>query len=474
MKTFFKKNKNTIIICLFLLSLICFVLLKTTIDPDYYWHIQAGRYMLDNKIILTKDIFSWVPQIFNTYWMSHEWLFELLLGVLEKIFSSWHVIVYIFISISLLLLTLFMVNKKKYLENIPFTLFWFTLSIFFLMTCVTPRPQLLDFIFLAISLYLLYSLINDESSKKIYFLPLISIAWSNLHGGSSNMPYLLTLIFIIVGMFNFKFSKVESKKLSKKQFQKYIIIFILCVGAVSLNPHGLKMLFYPYENMNNKIMLQTITEWRPTNLNEMYHWLFFIFFGINILVLLFSKKKIKFIDLGILAFTLFLGLKSIRFWMFFYVASTLIIPNYIDAYKVKEKDVNYILIIVVLIISLSLTGYSKTLNNLKQKPVSDEIIDYLKKNEPKRLYNYYDYGGYLIYNNILVFVDGRADLYSKYNYKEANDLSNLRGNFQKIIEKYKFDYFLLKKKSGLSYYLKERQDYDVVISDAKNIVYKKR
>ena len=55
----------------------------------------------------------------------------------------------------------------------------------------------------------------------------------------------------------------------------------------------------------------------------------------------------------------------------------------------------------------------------------------------------YDYGGILIYNDIEVFIDGRADLYSKYNYKDYLDISCLRGDYPKLIEKYDFDYFLV-------------------------------
>ena len=55
-------------------------------------------------------------------------------------------------------------------------------------------------------------------------------------------------------------------------------------------------------------------------------------------------------------------------------------------------------------------SYSKVLST---KTLSNSAISVLKKEEPKRLFNYYDYGAYLIYKDIPVFIDGRADLYSK-------------------------------------------------------------
>ena len=119
-----------------------------------------------------------------------------------------------------------------------------------------------------------------------------------------------------------------------------------------------------------------------------------------------------------------------------------------------------------------MSSYNKTFKNIEKKELSTKIISYLKDVKPKRLYNYYDYGGYLIYNNIEVFIDGRADLYSKYNYEDAYRLSKLSGDFQKIIDKYNFDYYLVNKNSGLSNYLKLSNNYDLVMSDKKVSIYK--
>ena len=138
----------------------------------------------------------------------------------------------------------------------------------------------------------------------------------------------------------------------------------------------------------------------------------------------------------------------------------------------KKNDENYIFILIILLITLSFSTYNKSFKNLEEKSVSDKIINYLQKTKPKRLYNYYDYGGYLIYNDIEVFIDGRADLYSKYNYKDSYDLASLNKNFKKVINKYKFDYYLISKDSGLNTYLKYNDNYKFIMSDKKVALYK--
>lgn len=84
----------------------------------------------------------------------------------------------------------------------------------------------------------------------------------------------------------------------------------------------------------------------------------------------------------------------------------------------------------------------------------------------------YDYGGELIYNDISVFIDGRADLYSKYNYKDYLKISKLEGNFNKMIEKYDFDYFLVDKKYPINNYLKDNLKYVEIYSKGNTVFYK--
>ena len=106
------------------------------------------------------------------------------------------------------------------------------------------------------------------------------------------------------------------------------------------------------------------------------------------------------------------------------------------------------------------------------KPISNKMITTIKKENPKRLFNLYDDGGYLISNEIKVFIDGRADLYSKYNYKDYINISN-NINTKELINKYSFDYFLVNNKYKINDYLKNNADYIIVLKDNNNILYKK-
>ena len=465
-----KKNRKLFLIfTIFVISMAIFLLNFMKIESDYFWHIKAGEYMFKNGV-LTHDIFSWYVN--GKYWMSHEWLFEIILTIFKNVFSNNHILIYGFVFTSLLMLILFFTNKDNYLKNIPFSMFWVVLSVI-LLPFMQARPHLISFSLLALTIYILFDNYSNKNSKIIYLLPVISLIWANIHGGSSNLSYLLCLLFLICGLFEFKFKKIESNRISKNQINKYLLVFILSIITICINIHGIKMLFYPYLNMMDKTMLNNITEWAPTNLNITSHYMYLFIVVFVLFIMLFSDKKIKFIDFMLFGLCVFLGFKSIRFWPYTYIIMSYVVFNYVNDRKL-DKGTN----IVLLLLSFTFIGIFVSNINIVYKQthkyqLSNKLIETIKEEKPNRLFNMYNYGGELVYKDIKVFVDGRADLYSKYNYKDYLNISTSSGNYIKLIEKYDFDYFLVDKKYPINIYLENNDSYELVYKDKNVLLYKK-
>lgn len=470
-KKYLGEHRLTVVFSFLLVGFSFLFLLFFCKDSDYFWHIKAGEYMFKNKEILTKDIFSWI--VCEKYWMSHEWLFEVILYGLKVIFGDFHTFVYVFFNIFLLLFILFFTNRKSYLKNIPFSLVWVGCSLI-LLFFIQARPHMISYNLLALTIYLLYDLYKREESNKVYFLPLITVLWANVHGGSSNLSYLFCLLFIIVGLFKFKYSKIEANRITKKQLKKCILVMFLCMICTCFNPHGIKMFLYPYENMMNNLMISNISEWQPTVLSDFSHYPYFILVIGIVLIFLFSKRKIQFIDFSLLVVVVFLGLKSIRFWPYTYIVMSYVIFNYIGERKVDRGSCFSICLLSIILIMIFFVNYTVINRKASSTYLSKNVINVIKQVNPKRLFNMYDYGGQLIYNDISVFIDGRADLYSKYNYADYLKISMLDEGYVKLIDKYDFDYLLVDKTYPLDVFLKYCDDYDKIYSDKKVNLYKKR
>src|SRR4051794_21215200 len=51
-------------------------------DPDYWWHVRTGQYIVETGTLPRADIYSYtVP---GRPWVTHEWLTEILLYVVQQ------------------------------------------------------------------------------------------------------------------------------------------------------------------------------------------------------------------------------------------------------------------------------------------------------------------------------------------------------------------------------------------------------
>ena len=470
-KEFIKKHKYILSFCILLISLSFFMMFLFQKESDYFWHIKAGEYMFKNNLVLNKDVFSWFMR--GKYWMSHEWAFDYLIYFLKYVFGNLHLFIYPFVCILSLLMILFFTNKDGYLKNIIFSLCWI---ICFLIFCVyiQARPHLISFCFLALTIYFVYDLFENEDSKKIYFLPLITLFWTNFHGGSSNLSYLFCFVFLIIGLFKFDFSKIKAKRLSRKQIFKYLVVSVLCMAMICINPHGFRMLIYPYQNILDNVMINFISEWQPTTLSNVSHYPYFMLITFLLFIFLFSKKKIRFIDLALFGISIILALKSIRFWGYTYIIMTYVVFYYVPERKPDRGSCRMLLVLASIFFIFFIIKVPEILVEYDHTVISDKMISVIKKEAPQKLYNMYDYGGELIYNEIDVFVDGRADLYSRANLKDYDNISRLENDYVKLIDKYYFDYFLVMKKYPINTYLKYSDSYQEVYSEKDIVFYKKK
>ena len=467
------KNDKKIFNILFIVLCIAFslfLMIFIKIDSDYLWHVKAGEYMVKNHTILTHDVFSWVAS--GKYWMSHEWGFEVLIYIFKLIFSKYSIFVYGLICTVTLLLIIYYINKDKFYDNKLFALVWIVLGLI-IGPLLSARPHLISNIFLLLTVYFCIDFCKNENSKKIYFLPLIAILWANFHGGSSNLVYTIPLIIMFAGLFKFNFSKIESSRLSKKQFITFLIIIVVSILCININPHGFKMVTYPYENIMDKTMINTISEWRSTQLNDNTHLMYFVFAFIVLGIFLLSKKKINFRDFMLFLFALFLGLKSIRFWAYLYIVMSVIVFNYID----KRKDDPYtktifLFMSFIFALTFGLAFNKNIMNNTTKLDLTNQFIDNIKREKPKRMFNLYNIGGELVYNDIDVFIDGRADLYSKINFSDCIIISNLSGDYKAMIEKYNFDYYVVNTSFSIYYYLLYDDNYEELARDGEYVLFK--
>ena len=100
-------------------------------------------------------------------------------------------------------------------------------------------------------------------------------------------------------------------------------------------------------------------------------------------------------------------------------------------------------------------------------------VDYLEANglDQARIYNEYDWGGYLIWRGVPTFIDGRADMFGDefiYLYMQTNTRA---ADWEEPLEKYDVEYILTRTEGGLAVLLESDAGWSLTYEDPVARIY---
>lgn len=454
---------------------------------DFWWHMKVGEWICEHGTIPKTDIFSWYGMEQGISWTAHEWLSDVLYYLLFHFGGEAGVFVFSFLAAVVMVILVWKQVEPYIMNNLLLSgvflpLFALVASVFFY-----GRPHVFSFFLLYFELKCLYVFWENNSSRSIYVIPFLACLWSNLHGGSSNLSYLLCGVFLIAGLFSWKIGCIQAEKMSVKGLVKLFGVMIASATAILLNPAGWEMLKYPYVNMGDQFMLSIISEWNAPDAKNMGELLIY-FLPICLMIIGFfaEQEKIRFLDLLLMGLFLLLFLRSKRFIILWFIGAAFCAVPYMPLCTVKEvrskmEKAAVYLFLVVTLIPMGL-GIRNMYQNYKEeklvsKVMTDEMAQLIKEEEPKRILNDYNLGEALIYYDIEVFVDGRADMYAADNIlKDAVSLMYLVQQNQeeetsyvdveRLFQKYRFDaVVMLKDRAFYSYMISHPERFDLVFED---------
>ena len=504
------KNKKTIyfeIMAIILIALFCISLSPKTLQNDTYYTIKIGEHIIENGGIDMMDPFSWHEGLEYTY---PHWLYDVMIYSIYSIGGMLGIYISTCIFSILLGISIFEVNSK--LTKNKVLSFVITLgSIYLLKDYIAARAQLVTFILFTLQLYFMEKLI--ESSKKKYGIGLIiiSILIANLHIAVWPFMFVLYLPYVaeyIIAIIEEKTAKKYGREpkegykilTKKKSGTKYlIIVMIICVFTGLLTPLGTEPYTYLIKTMQGTTT-QNISEHLPMTLINCAGILSVLI--IFMAVLIFTNVKIRLSDLFMLGGLIFLMLYSKRQSTMFVIMGSVILNRLIySCLIVDEQDFDSKLInscttlfggfvVTSLIIILSLYFIKPKIRakyvdeNTYPVEMSDFVLQYFDENKidmkDVRLYNEYNYGSYLLYRGIPVFIDSRADLYAP-EFNGGRDIftdfiksSNLEIWFEDIFKKYKINYVILYKDSKMNMIIKDSKmaGYELLKEDDSFVFYK--
>lgn len=464
------------LIACFLFSL--FIATDPVWDNDAWWHIETGKYIVENKIVPKTDIFSFYGIENNFKWIAHEWLSDVVLYGFYHIGGFQGLVLYPIVLLFFTMFVLYLTIKEKINDNfiIGFICFYFTGLI--LAVFSATRPHMFSFLLFALTIYILQQFQEDKNTKLVWFLPLLSMLWVNFHGGSSALLFVMIVFTIIFNLISLKIGRLETIRFPFSKIKTLFYVFLASIGAALINPYGYEMLIYPFHNMADSLMLSSIIEWQSPDFHTPEGIIVFVILSIPVVISLISNKKLSVYELVIMGAFAFLTLKSIRQVTYYAMATLPISINHLLKSKFLEEGqfkvtkFNSILNTTFVIFAICLFTFN--LYSTFKEPVDLEDYPYnaipvIEEYQPKRLFNHYNWGGFLIFNlnekGIHNFIDGRADIFSPTILKDYSKIHNMSTNWEDSFEKFDFDSVLFPSNSLLIRHLLNTGEWEVKHTD---------
>ena len=502
-----EKIKNFILIVLIIIF--CISLSPITMQNDTYYTIAIGEHILENGIDM-QDPFSLHENLPYTY---PHWGYDVATYLIYNVGNiiSGEIGGYIAIYVSTIILAsmlgiLVYRTNKRIVKNTIISFVITLLAIYSVRDYIAARAQLVTFILFIFEVYYIEMFLEKSRKRYIIGLIFIPIIIANLHVAVWWFYFILYIPYIaeyIIAKISKKNNEIILSRIeiSKNKNIKYLIItMIICLFTGLLTPLGDTAYTYLIKTMQGNTT-ENINEHLPMTI--MQHAEPLVALGILIFVLTCTRAKIKLRDVFMIFGLILLMLYSRRQQSLFFLVGSIIFnkifSQILEDYKeggIKILDNALLSKISIAVISLIVVAISvyfiiqKDGNTFVSKstyPVeaSEWILENLDL-EKIRLFNEYNYGSYLLYKGIPVFIDSRADLYApEFNtttgksedgrdiFTDFIDASHIDIFYEDIFEKYKITHVILYQNSKMNLIITNINDgtYNCIYEDDNFVLY---
>ena len=491
-----------------------YLIKKASIQNDVFFDLKTGERILKYGIDL-KDHFSFIPNLIYTY---HHWLYDVIFYVLYQKYDFVMIKYFYLIVFFCFGMIVFYVNKKLNKSNlvgIILSVFVMYLASHFLQT----RVQTITYGLLLFEYYLLERIY--QTGKKRYIIPLIilSILIANLH-----MPiWILTLVFFLPFLAEtilYYLARLYDKKKNWEiEKPKNTKVLFLAFFLVALTGLCTPLKFYPYTFFLKCLGNDTFTFINEMQKTQLITYDLQLYMILMIVVAAYFKLlKIKPRDFFYLVGLFLMALMARRHVAYLSIWMPILFVKSIRWDKLKDigkeiwekalkwikkwkwmsklrrqkyigKQEIYFLVLIIPIAFLCCT-MKNHIEGFQQKDVAFQIkvnypyesVKYIKENldyKNIKLHNSFNFGSYLEFYDIPVFIDSRAEVYMK-EYNGGKDIINdyLKSKryrtYKMYFNAYGFDYALVDKNDEIYKILMDDKDFELIFQESYYALLKRK
>ncbi len=435
---------------------------------DFWWHLKMGQIILERCTIPRTDIFSFTAA--GKVFVVQNWLAE---TVLYAVYAVGGELLLLLFNTVIFIAVIFIIWRiSQSLSHSSWASVFATIVVAVCLP-VNIRPQIFSFLLFAL-FYWILCWWDAGCFKRIYWLPILMVAWVNLHGAFV-LGLGLMAIFLAMEGIHLRVTCVAGEYADRRKSVHLGAAFLLALVATLANPEGYGIYRYIGTVVNDVSSRLFVTEWQPPNIMELTGILLFFFpFFLTLITLILSQKQPRLIDLVLFtAFALF-GLTAMRNCAWFQLTALPILARHLPAIPWKSMwvclgrglqkrswfswspdpgKVHRINVAVAGLLVFLMLIKSPWWRNLQGEDLYDShtpvgAVDYIKVHNLKgNIFHPQIYGDYLLWRiwpQQRVFFDGRVHLYGE-EFVRAYFRIYEDSDWDDRLKKFKIRYVLLEK-----------------------------
>ncbi len=450
---------------------------RSTIDPDLWWHVRIGDWILQTHSFPHSGVFS---QYANRAWVAYSWGFEVMMASLFRL-----------AGLAALPLTLaafrpailFAVFVMAFLISRRFWLSWLltVAAAFPLASILVVRPILFTVLFFIIEIGLIFYARTRNSVAPLYWLPLVLLLWANTHIQFIYGLFVLT-VFIACELLRLAAPAEKQSWISASPIEttpvRLLLVYCASVLATFIGPYwgaayGTIVKYVAYVQQYNEISELLALDFR--SIND-----YFVVILLIAACIVIGRKGLDLFTGSLIVSTALVTFRSRRDeWFVSLVACAVIAAAAADRGQTAAARVRFQRLAQyagVLVLTVALTyAYAWRVVGLTFSNLASGIdamypiraTEYLRQHHlAGPIYNTYDWGGFIIFNlrEYPVSIDGRYDLHGPVLFKRATDTLNAV-NWKTDPDLAKAGFALLPKGQPLNAALAADPDYKLVYTD---------
>lgn len=455
-------------------------------DPDYWWHVTVGRWMVVHRSLPGHDLFTYA--VSSHAWVDHEYLSEIGLYFLQNSLGL------LGVSVAFGLVTLaalWLIDRRAQLEPQPYLIRALLLALAVAAGAPIwgPRVQMVTFLLVCLELYWLDRFLRS-GDRHIYWLALLMVLWANLHSG-----FVVAFLFLGVALVaRLGGWLVRRDGALLQDARRLTILSAACGAAALLTPNTFRLYVYALTTQGSPAQQNLIVEW----LSPDFHAANIRPFELLVLLLVvgFALSRPRLYEVLLTVAGLALALQSVRHVALFVAACTPItirlygeawksaaekrgwrLPSSLPSRKLALATGAALLVLAGVVGTLTARWLGKQ-DTLVREHYPVAAADWLVSHPAvgSRMFNVYGWGGYLIYRfypeaDRRVAIFGEAALMGDDYLRDYADVVYLKPDWRAQLDRRHVDYVVFERGAPLANALAIDPAWKLVYEDHVAVIY---